>query len=104
VVDKDVFLKVLEKRVNSLPVGHYLDIRTYKRNRKVYVVKLSEEEYKVLEDGYYQKEYEVKGIKELKKLFKKLLKVEFPRSHKIRVYTMGVYDPEKVKNTKFKEL
>jgi len=97
-------LKVLEKRVDSLPENHYLDIRTYKRNRKVYVVKRSNDTFEVLEDGYFKNEYVVKGKKELKKLFKKLLRIEFPRSHKIRVYYMGEYSEEKVKNTKMKEL
>jgi len=40
----------------------------------------------------------------LKKIFKKLLKIEFPRSHKIRVYSMGEYKEEKAKKIKRKKL
>jgi len=40
-------------------------------------------------------------FKELKKIFKKLLKIEFPCSHKIRVYNMG--DIKKRKQRKQKE-
>ena len=43
-------------------------------------------------------------FKELKKIFKKLLKIEFPRSHKIRVYHMGEYKETEAKKTKRKKL
>jgi len=43
-------------------------------------------------------------FKELKKIFKKLLKIEFPCSHKIRVYNMGGYKEEETKKTKRKKL
>jgi|GEM_PF-2462996 len=38
-IDKSVFIKVLMEKVKKLPVGHYLDIRSYKRNRTVLVIK-----------------------------------------------------------------
>ncbi|NPA39189.1 MAG: hypothetical protein GXO57_01915 [Thermodesulfobacteria bacterium] len=103
-IDKEVFLKVLPKKVEALKVGHYLDIRTYKRNRKVLLIKRGEEDFEVIEDGFYQDRFEIKGYKELRKLFKKLLQKEFPRSHKIRIYEMGEFSWDKVKNTTFKKL
>jgi len=39
-------------------------------------------------------------FKELKKIFKKLLKIEFSCSHKIRVYSMGEYKEYKEEEVK----
>jgi CRISPR/Cas system-associated endoribonuclease Cas2 len=102
-VDKDVFLKVIVKKAEALPLGHYLDIRTYKRNRSVLLIREEEDLFRVIENGFYQNEFKV-TFKELRKLFKKLLKIEFPRSHKIRIYNMGEYDEKKAKQIKMKKL
>lgn len=89
-IDKDVFIQVLIKKAKALPVGHYLDIRPYKRNRSVLLIKKTEDLFKIIENGFYKDEFEV-SFKDLKKIFKKILRLEFPRSHKIRVYNMGKY-------------
>lgn len=102
-VDKDVFLKVILKKAEKLPLGHYLDIRTYKRNRSVLLIREEEDLFRIIENGFYQNEFRV-TFKELKKIFKKLLKIEFPRSHKIRIYNMGKYQEEKAKQIKMKKL
>ncbi len=102
-IDKDVFLKVILKKAEKLPVGHYLDIRTYKRNRYVLLIKIASEKFKIVENGFYQNEY-FTDLKDLKKIFKKLLKLEFPRSHKIRIYNMGEFTEEKAKNIKRKKI
>jgi len=57
----------------------------------------------VIEDGFFKEEFRVDSTK-LKKLFKTILKREFPRSHKIRLYTMGKYDENRAKNIKRKRL
>ncbi len=87
-VDKDIFLDVIVKKAKKLSVGEYLDIRTYKRNRKVLLIKNSEDHFKIIENGFYKNEFNC-TFKELRKIFKKLLKLEFPRSHKIRIYNKG---------------
>ena len=102
-IDKEVFLKFILKKVEKLPVGHYLDIRTYKRNRSVLLIKEGEDFFKIIENGFYQNEFK-SSFKELKKVFKKLLKTEFPRSHKIRVYNMGEYKEAEAKKIKRKKL
>ncbi len=92
-VDKDIFLDVIVKKAKKLPAGEYLDIRTYKRNRKVLLIKKDEDNFKIIEDGFYKNEFNC-TFKELRKIFKKLLKLEFPRSHKIRIYRRGKYTQE----------
>ncbi len=89
-IDKDIFIQVLLKKAKVLPVGHHLDIRPYKRNRSVLLIKETEDSFKIVENGFYKNEFET-NLKGLKKILKKILKLEFPRSHKIRVYNMGKY-------------
>ncbi len=102
-INKETFLKVLMERIEKLPKGHYLDIRSYKRNRSIFVIRKGQDNFFVIENGFYQDKFHVK-FDEIRRLFRKLLKKEFPLSHKIRVYTMGKYNPIEAKKIKRKEL
>ncbi len=95
-IAKTAIIKTVLERVKSLPVGHYFDMRTYKRNRSVIIVKQDEDRFLLVEDGFYQDQFVI-DFSKMKKTLKNLLKKEFPRSTKIRLYTMGCYDPAKVK-------
>ena len=92
-IDKTRIIQTVITRLQQLPIGHYLDLRTYKRNRSVIIVKKSDNDLLVIEDGFYQDEFPT-TVAKLKKLLKTLLKKEFPRSTKVRLYTMEQYDPE----------
>ena len=74
----------------KLPIGHYIDIRTYKRNRYLLIIKLDNNTIRIIENGYSQMEYKIEKDK-FHKLMKMLIKKEFPRSNKIRLYMMGEY-------------
>ncbi|MHB1646958.1 MAG: hypothetical protein EVG15_09415 [Candidatus Acididesulfobacter diazotrophicus] len=87
-IAKETLIDSLLKKLKSMPVGHYYDVRSYKRDRGFYVIKSEEDEYCILERGFFEEEY-VSDLDGLNNIFKKLLKIEFPRSHKIRVYNMG---------------
>ncbi len=95
-ISKTGIITTVLERVKKLPLDHYLDIRTYKRNRSVIIVKKRDENCLVIENGYSYEEFLVPFAK-LKKQLKVLLKKEFPRSRKVRLYTMGEYSHEKVK-------
>lgn len=84
-------------------MGHYLDLRTYKRNRSVIIVKQGKEDVLVIENGYFQERFKLKQEK-LRKLLKTLLKKEFPRSNKIRLYIMGEFKEDEAQNMKLKIL
>jgi len=86
------------ERLKKLPLGHYIDLKTYKRNRTVIIVKVDEKKLLVIEDGYFKDRFLIKSDK-LKKLLKILLKKEFPRSKKIRLYVMGKFVDEEALNT-----
>lgn len=89
-IDKTNILEAVMERLKKLPSGHCIDLRTYKRNRSVIIVKNTAEDFMVIEDGFCKERFQVKSEK-LKKLLTTLLKKEFPRSHKIRLYNMGMF-------------
>ncbi len=102
-IDKTKIIDTVTERLKNLPIDHYLDLRTYKRNRSVMIVKRNGDELDVIQNGYEFKKYNVKAEK-LKKLLKTLLKKEFPRSNKVRLYTMGKFVETEALETKRKIL
>ena len=97
-IDKTKIINTVCKRLEKLPLGHYIDLKTYKRNRAVIIVKVNEEKLLIIEDGYFKDRFLIKADK-LKTLLKTLLKKEFPRSKKIRLYVMGKFVDEEALNT-----
>lgn len=102
-IDKTKIVDTVLERLKKLPLWHYLELRTYKRNRSVVIVKKAEDEVVVIEDGYFKGQFRVSPEK-LKKVLKTLLRKEFPRSHKIRLYVMGKFVEAEALNTKRKVL
>ena len=102
-IDKTNIIETVMKRLKKLPTGHYLDLRPYKRNRSVIIVKNTEDNFLVIEDGYLKDKFCFTSEK-LRKALKSLLRKEFPRSHKIRLYIMGRFTEGKIKNTERKIL
>lgn len=100
-IDKTALLPTILERLQTLPPDHYLDIRSYKRNRSILIVKRGENDFDVLENGFEQAAFQ-ESQASIRKLLKVLLKKEFPRSRKVRLYTMGVYAPDAVQANKRK--
>ena len=92
-IDKTRAIDTIVERLKGLPIGHYLNLQTYKRNRWVIIVKNGEDELQVIENGFYKERFLVAPSK-LKKLLKTLMKKEFPRSRKVRLHTMGPFSEE----------
>ena len=93
-IDKTKIVATVLKRLENLPVGHHLDLRTYKRNRSLIIVKQSANELLLIQDGYEQHRYET-TVDKFEKTVKPILKKEFPRSNKIRLYTPGEFKEER---------
>jgi hypothetical protein len=74
-------------RLKKLPFGHGIDLRTYKRNRSVLIIRETDDRLTVVQDGFGKERFEV-SITDLPRLLKKLLKKEFPRSNKVRLYSV----------------
>ncbi|MBW2492298.1 MAG: hypothetical protein JRE65_14240 [Deltaproteobacteria bacterium] len=102
-IDKTKIIDAVCERLEKLPLGHYIDLKTYKRNRTVIIVKIDEKALLVIEDGYFKNRFLITSDK-LKKLLKTLLKKEFPRSKKIRLYVMGKFVDKEALSTQRKIL
>ncbi|WP_459891847.1 hypothetical protein [Desulfothermus okinawensis] len=80
--------------MKKLEIGEKLELRPYKRNRSVLFEKTGDKSFLVKEDGFYQEKIHL-SQDQLKKHLKKVLKREFPRSHKIRVYLLAKEEQKK---------
>jgi len=90
-IDKTQIVDSVCERLKTLPICHCLDLRTYKRNRSVMIVKLAEDDLLVVEKGFFKEQFRVEP-KKLRKVLKTLLKKEFPRSRKIRLYVLDKFE------------
>lgn len=102
-IDKTQIIDTVTERLKKLPIGHYLDMRTYKRNRLVIIVKMGEDDLLIIEDGFFKERFRI-NFDKLRKLLAVLLRKEFPRSHKIRLYVMGRFVESEMQNIKRKFL
>ncbi len=102
-LDKSAAIQAVQTKLDKLPCGHALDLRTYKRNRSVIILKQTENAYRIIEDGFSQQRFTVPAAK-LKKTLQKLLKKEFPRSRKVRLYDLGPWDEAQDSPPKLKKL
>lgn len=102
-IDKTRLVDTVCERLKTLPISHCLDLRTYKRNRSVMIVKLAEDDLLVVQDGFFKERFWIKPQK-LRKLLKTLVKKEFPRSRKIRLYVLDKFVEGEALNTKRKIL
>lgn len=87
-IDKSTALETVLEKLQKLPTGHALDLRTYKRNRSILIRKTADNTFDIVQNGYESAEFST-DIKKMRKLLKTLFKKEFPRSTKIRLYTLG---------------
>lgn len=92
-IDKDTAIPTIMNRLKKLPVGHAIDLRTYKRNRSVVIARTADDEFDVVENGFHEERFLV-PLDKMKKLLKLLLKKEFPRSTKMRLYDLGESDAD----------
>ena len=86
-INKDSFIADTLKRLEKLEVGKCLDIRTFKKDRKVVIEKLAVN-YNVYEEGFEKQSFMSLEVQDMKKLLKTLERREFPRSNKLRVYVV----------------
>jgi hypothetical protein len=100
-IDKVKIIDTVCERIKGIPIGHYLDLRSYKRNRSIVIAKVDEEELLVIENGYFNDRFRLRPDK-LRKLLKTLVRKEFPRSRKIRLYVMGRFSEHESLNVQRK--
>ncbi|ACX52032.1 conserved hypothetical protein [Ammonifex degensii KC4] len=65
-----------------------VEILSYKRNRGIAILRLDEKTFLVRERGYEKAEFRI-AEEDLPKLLRSLMKREFPRSRKLRIYRLS---------------
>ncbi|SDC61701.1 hypothetical protein SAMN05660835_01086 [Desulfurella multipotens] len=94
-IEKENFKKIVYQKLQSLKEGEYLDIRSYKRNRSILIVKLKNS-YRFIENGFRNMDVYLNNLDDVKSALKTTERVEFPRSHMVRIYKMDNFDETKI--------
>ena len=92
-IDLQQAIPTVLKRLKGLDVGECMELCSYKRDRCLLLMPREGGEILVIERGFEEHRFEVAPEK-LKKLLKTLVRREFPRSTKLRLYDLGPCDPD----------
>ncbi len=87
-VNVETVLQKTSAMLTGLEPPHGIEILSYKRNRGVALLLVAQDTVLVRERGYREAEWQI-DRKELPRLLKTLIKREFPRSRKLRVYQIS---------------
>ena len=76
-LDKSSAIETVIRKLKKVPVGRGLDLRTYKRDRSILILRTGEDSFKIVEDGFAQKQFteNLKGLKKLLKNFQNNIKI-----------------------------
>ncbi|NOX21062.1 MAG: hypothetical protein GXO99_07380 [Nitrospirae bacterium] len=86
-INRDAAQKKIVELIKKLSPGEAIEVLSYKRNRRVIIIKQTDDTLCIKEQGYFEKEIIVDSNR-LHSLLKGLFRVEFPRSRKLRVYRL----------------
>ena len=95
-VNIDSVLRNLLQKIKKLVPPQGIELLSYKRNRSIAVLLLEDDTFLVRERGYREEEHVI-DKSELQKHLKSLIKYEFPRSRKVRMYQ--VEDPRQLEKS-----
>ncbi len=90
--DKASIIPTVIEKIGKLQKGQCLDMRTFKRNRSVAITCTGDDSFSVVERGFYEEAWQGLTAEKIKRLLKTLLKREFPRSNKIRLYMLDSFE------------
>jgi hypothetical protein len=89
----------VEKELKGLTNNTGFEILSYKRNRGVSVLKIDDDNFIIREKGYCDEEKTI-SRPEIIKILENIIKREFPRSRKLRIYSISA--PEDLHKTRKK--
>ena len=98
-VNIDSVLRNTLQKLKKLNPPQGIELLSYKRNRSVAVLLLDENKILVRERGYRDEEQVIENFL-LPNHLKKLIKYEFPRSRKVRIYQVD--SPQELEKTRKK--
>lgn len=79
------YSRFIEKILTELEIGKKVNLLTFKRDRKITIIKMSNEKFIVEEDGFKQRNFDDLNRHEVIKLMDKLRDIEFPRSNMLHI-------------------
>ncbi|WP_291328174.1 hypothetical protein [Desulfovibrio sp. UCD-KL4C] len=53
-IDKDSAIETVMRKLKKVQIGQGLDLRTYKRDRSVVIMRSAEDSSSVIEDGFFK--------------------------------------------------
>lgn len=84
------------RELKKIMVPGGIELMSYKRNRTIAIIRKDETTVEIRERGYLEQDIEV-SMDTLSKELKVLIKREFPRSRKVRLFKFG--DPRELSRT-----
>lgn len=84
-INIDNIIQNILRLLKNTDVNAGLEIMSYKRNRAISITRLNDTKFLVIENGYEHEENTI-CKDQLGKHLKKLVKREFPRSRKVRIF------------------
>lgn len=79
------YSRFIEKILTELEIGKKVNLLTFKRDRKITIIKILNEKFIVEEDGFKQRNFDDLNRHEVIKLMDKLRDIEFPRSNMLHI-------------------
>ncbi len=98
-INIDSVLRNLLQKLEKLNPPQGIELLSYKRNRSISVLLLKDEKFLVRERGYRDEEQVIEK-EVLSKCLKSLIKYEFPRSRKVRIYQVD--NPQELEKSRKK--
>lgn len=92
-INIDNIVQDVQRMLKSTDANAGLEIMSYKRNRAISITRVDDNNFIVIENGYIHEENSISND-QLGKHLKKLVKREFPRSRKVRIFKFT--DPEQL--------
>lgn len=83
-IDLGAALPATLDRLKRLPLGGFVELLTFKRDRGVEILRVGEDTFEVREFGFCD-ETSRTGLRDVRKRLKTVLKREFPRSNKVHL-------------------
>lgn len=90
-VNIDTALRDAVRIISKCPENSGVELLSYKRNRTVALIRLSDSTIHIRENGYIVEESDI-DMSELQKKLKTIIKREFPRSRKVRFFKFSSPD------------
>lgn len=98
-INRDAALQEAMRIIKKCHKGHGVELLSYKRNRTIAIIRCSESEVCLRENGYIKEEQTV-SLSQLPKILKGCINREFPRSRKVRFFKFA--SPEELERTRQK--